>query len=174
MGQKTYMRLKKNNMVSQKGKPQPVYSDEDQAVFCELAQYVGIGAAIRELGYPTYPTASMWLEKRGVEPKHIDIMEKARLFHSYYKAEDMLKVVDEALNVVQSLYSKIETADDAMKLSNAVSKLINSRQLLEGKASSIVEKRETTQADLEIVELLNAQKAMNKEIKSNITADKSE
>src|SRR5690606_31479136 len=116
----------------------------------------------------------MWLEKRGVEPKHIDIMEKARLFHSYYKAEDMLKVVDEALSVVQSLYSTVETADDAMKLANAVSKLVNARQVLEGKASSIIEKRETTQTDLEIVELLNAQKELNKaqkEEKSPIEAE---
>lgn len=158
-------------MPSQKGKKQPIYTDEDQATFCELAQYVGIGAAIRELGYPSYPTAMMWLEKRGVEPKRINIMERAREFHAYYKAEDMLKVVDEALSVVQSLYSKVETADDAMKLSNAVAKLVNARQTLEGKASSIIEKREVTQTDLEIIGLLNEQKSINQDIKSNISAD---
>lgn len=139
----------------------PTYTDEQKAEFCELAQYVGIGAAIRELGYPTYTAAAYWMEQRGVKAKKVDIMAKARQFHAYYHVEDMLKVVDEAMNVVTELYSKCETADDANKLANAVSKLVTSRQLLEGKASSIVDKRETTQTDLEIMQLLNEQRMQN-------------
>lgn len=150
------------------------YTDEEQATYCELAQYVGIGAAIRELGYPTYPTAMMWLEKRGLEAKKSDIMAKAREFHQYYKAEDMLKVVDEAMAVVTDLYSTINSADEAMKLANAIAKLVNARQLLEGKASSIIEKRETTQTDLEIMGLLEQQKMQNDAIESKIAADKAQ
>lgn len=147
------------------------YTDEQKAEYCELAQYVGIGAAIRELGYPSYPTATMWMEQMGIEPKAVDVMAKARMFHKYYKVEDMLKVVDEAMGVVTDLYSTITTADEAMKLANAVAKLVNARQLLEGKANSIIEKRETTQQDLEIVELLNMQKAQNNAFSTEDTAD---
>lgn len=147
------------------------YTDEEKAAFCELAQYVGIGAAIREFKYPSYPTAMMWMEQRGVEPKKVDIMAKAREFHQYYHVEDMIKVVDEAMAVVQGLYSSITTADEAMKLANAVNKLVNSRQVLEGKASSIIEKRETTQSDLEIIELLNMQKAQNNAIETEVSSE---
>lgn len=147
-------------MATEKGKSvfAKRYSDQEQAEFCELAQYVGIGAAIRELGYPTYPAAMLWMEKRGIEPKQIDLMAKARQFHKYYQAEDLLKTVDEAMSVVTGLYAKVETADDAKKLADAVSRLVNARLLLEGKANSITEKREVTQQDLELAEMLRAEK----------------
>ena len=141
------------------------YTDEEQATYCELAQYVGIGAAIRELGYPSYPAAMMWMEKRGIEPKEVDIMAKARQFHKYYQAEDLLKTIDEAMSVITSLYSSIETAAEAKQLAEAINKLVNSRQLLEGKANSIVEKRETTQQDLEIAEMLRVEAAKQAEQK---------
>lgn len=144
------------------------YTDEEQAAYCELAQYVGIGAAIRELGYPSYPAAMMWMEKRGVEPKEVDIMAKARQFHKYYQAEDLLKTIDEAMSVITSLYSSIETAAEAKQLAEAISKLVNSRQLLEGKANSIVEKRETTQQDLEIAEMLRVEAAKQSSQKQNV------
>lgn len=135
------------------------YSDDEQSVFCELAQTLGIGRAIRELGYPTFATAMMWMDKRGIEPAHNDLMEKARKYHRFYKTEDMLKTVDDALAVVEEMYAKVETPDDAKKLAEAVQKLMNTRLLLEGKANSITEKRETTQQDLEIAELLRAETA---------------
>lgn len=148
----------------------PTYTEEQKTEFCEMAQYAGIGATIRELGYPTYTAAAYWMEQRGVKAKKVDIMAKAREFHAYYHVEDMLKVVDEAMNVVTELYSKCETADDANKLANAVSKLVTSRQLLEGKANSIVEKREVTQSDLEIIDLLNEQKMQNDAIEKQNNA----
>lgn len=133
------------------------YTDEQQAIYCELAQVIGIGGAIRELGYPSYPTAMLWLNKRGIEPKQIDVMATARKFQRLYEAQDLLQIVDEGLAVVQSLYGSIESADDAKKLADAIARLVNARNLLEGKANSIVEKRETTQQDLEIAELLRAE-----------------
>lgn len=148
------MTAKKDNSVHGKR-----YSEEQQAEFCEMAQSIGVGAAIRELGYPSYAMGVMWLDKRGIEPKAIDVMAKAREFHKYYQAEDLLKTVDEAMSVVTSMYASIETADDAKKLADAVSKLVNARLLLEGKANSISEKRETTQQDLELAELLRVEKA---------------
>ena len=135
------------------------YTDEEKNAFCELAQSVGIGRAIRELKYPTYTAGMMWMEQRGIEPAHNELMEKARKYHKFYKTEDMLKTVDEALSVIESMYAEVETPDDAKKLAEAVQKLMNTRLLLEGKANSISEKRETTQQDLEIAELLRSEEA---------------
>lgn len=135
------------------------YTDEEQAVFCELAQSIGIGRTIRELGYPTYPTAMMWMNKRGVEPAHNDLMDKARQFQRFYQTEDLIKTIDDGLAVVEEMYATVETPDEAKKLAEAIQKLVNTRLLLEGKANAITEKRETTQQDLEIAEMLRAEQA---------------
>ena len=135
------------------------YSDQQQAEFCALAQEIGVGRAIRELGYPTHPTAYSWMSKRGIEPKHSHIMDNALKFHRFYKTEDLLKTVDEGIAVIEEMYSKIKTADEAKKLAEAIQKLMNTRLLLEGKANTISEKREVTQADLEIAELLRTERA---------------
>lgn len=135
------------------------YSDDEQSVFCDLAQTLGIGRAIRELGYPTFSTAMMWMDKRGIEPAHNDLMEKARKFHKFYQTEDLLKVIDDAITTTEEMYAQVQNPDDAKKLAEAIQKLVNTRLLLEGKANSISEKRETTQQDLEIAELLRAETA---------------
>lgn len=135
------------------------YTDEQQAEFCELAQSIGVGRAIRELGYPTFPTAYAWLDKRGIEPKHDDIMANARKFHRMYQTEDLIQTIDDGLSVIEEMYSNVQTADEVKKLAEATQKLVNARLLLEGKANSITEKRETTQADLEIQELLRIEEA---------------
>jgi hypothetical protein len=135
------------------------YNDEEQAVFCDLAQQLGIGRAIRELGYPSFSNGMIWMQKRGIEPAHDNLMENARKFHRYYRTEDLLKVVDDAMAVTEEMYAKAETPDDAKKLAEATQKLVNTRLLLEGKATSITDKRETTQADLEIAEMLRAEQA---------------
>lgn len=135
------------------------YTDEEQATFCELAQEIGVGRAIRELGYPSFPMAYAWLDKRGIEPKADDIMAKARKFQRFYQTEDLLRTIDDAIAVTEEMYATVQTADEAKKLAEAVQKLMNTRLLLEGKANAITEKRETTQADLEIAELLRLEKA---------------
>jgi len=135
------------------------YSDEEQKEFCELAQVIGIGRAIRELGYPTFTTAIMWMDKRGIEPAHNNIMETARKYQRFYQTEDLLKTVDDGIAVIEEMYSKVQTPDDAKKLAEAIQKLMNTRLLLEGKANTISEKRETTQADLELAELLRIERA---------------
>lgn len=135
------------------------YTDEQQATFCEMAVEIGIGRTIRELGYPTYPTAVGWMKKRGVVPNIDKVMQQAKIWHQFYVVEDLLEQVDTALAVVQELVMTCSNADDAKKLAEAMQKLVNTRLLLEGKSTSINEKRETTQQDLEIAELLRAEQA---------------
>jgi hypothetical protein len=146
------------------------YDDEQQAIFCEMAQTIGIARAIRELGYPTFPTAVTWMEKRGIEPNHSNIMETARKYQRFYETEDLLATVDNGIAVIEEMYAKVQTPDDAKKLAEAIQKLMNTRLLLEGKANSITEKRETTQQDLEIAELLRVEQAQQtvNEVKDSI------
>jgi hypothetical protein len=147
------------------------YSDKEQAEFCELAQEVGVGRAVRELGYPSFPMAYQWLAKRGIEPKHSNIMENARKFHRFYQTEDLLKTIDDGLAVIEEMYANVQTPDDAKKLAEAIQKLMNTRLLLEGKANAITEKRETTQQDLEIAELIRVEQA-KQSIPKDETANK--
>jgi hypothetical protein len=134
------------------------YDDNQQAEFCELAQNVGIRQAIRELKYPSYPVAVGWMEKRGIRPQLSTVMETARKWHTFYTTEDLLASIDAAMAVVEEMYLTVETADEAKKLAEAVQKLVNTRLVLEGKANNILEKRETTQQDLEIMEMLRVER----------------
>ena len=136
------------------------YTDEEQSKFCSLAQEIGIGRAIRELGYPkSYTTGIYWMKARGVKPNVDKVMQQAKLWHTFYEAEDLLEQIDTAMATCQELMLTVSSADEMKKLAEAMQKLVNTRLLLEGKANSIVEKRETTQQDLEIQELLNAERA---------------
>lgn len=140
------------------------YSDEEKAVFCEMAQEIGIGRAIRELGYPTYPAAMAWMSARGIEPNVDKVMAKVKAYHTYYTTEDLIVAFDNAVSVAEEMLTTAETPDDLKRISEALYKIVQTRNLLEGKATAINEKRETTQQDLEILELLNMEKAKNAEI----------
>lgn len=138
------------------------YTEEEQAAFCTHAQEFGIGRAIRDMGYPkSYSTAIKWLNARGVQPNIDKAMQQVKLWHAYYTVEDLLEQVDTAMAVTQDILMKAETADDAKKCAEALQKLVNTRLLLEGKATTISEKRETSKMDLEIADLISAEKAKN-------------
>ena len=139
------------------------YTDEQKADFCSLAQEIGIGRAIRELGYPSYPAAAAWMKARGIEPNVDTAMQQMKQWHTFYQVEDMLMAIDNGMSVVEELYATVQTADEAKKLAEALQKLANTRLLLEGKSTSISEKRETTQQDLEIAELIRQEKAKQKD-----------
>ena len=124
---------------------QKTYDDEQRSAFVELASQIGIGRAIRELGYPTYPTAQAWCRARGVNPNVDTAFAQIKDWHTFYQLEDMLIVIDEGISVVQNMLLSVDSADDAKKLAEAIQKLMNTRQMLEGKATNITEKRETQQ-----------------------------
>lgn len=146
----------------------PEYTDQDRADFCELAKEIGIGRAIRELGFPTYPTAVSWLKARGIEPNVDKIMQDIKKYHTYYEVEDLLVTFDNGIAVAEEMIAKAESPDDLKRIADALYKLIQTRNLLEGKATQINEKRETTQQDLEIMELLSIEKAKNAEIEQEM------
>lgn len=129
------------------------YTDQEKAVFCELAQEIGIGRAIRELKYPSYPAGVAWLKARGIQPNIDKTMQAIKEYHTRYEVEDILIQFDFAITVAEEMLMKAETPDDLKRIADALYKIVQTKQLLEGKATAISEKRETTQQDLEIMEL---------------------
>lgn len=130
------------------------YDDQQRADFVELAQNIGIGRAIRELNYPSYPTAQSWCRAAGVLPNVDTAYAQIKEWHTYYQVEDLLMVIDEGISVVQEMLVKAETPDDVKKLSESLQKLANTRLLLEGKSTSITEKREISAEDREFEQAL--------------------
>lgn len=143
------------------------YSDEEKADFCELAQQIGIGRARRELGYPSYPAAIAWMNQRGIEPNVDKAMQTIKRYHQHYEMEDLMVVFDDAIGAAEEMIMNAKTADDLNKIAGALNKIVQTRNLIEGKATAINEKRETTQQDLEIMDLLNAEKAKNAAFERN-------
>jgi hypothetical protein len=121
------------------------YTDEQKATFTELAQQIGIGRAIRELGYPTYAAAQGWCRARGVVPNKDNAFAQMKEWHTFYQVEDLLLVIDEGISVAQTMLSNAETPDDLKRLSESIQKLANTRLLLEGKATSIKETRDVAE-----------------------------
>lgn len=150
------------------------YTDEQKAEFCEMAQEIGIGRTIRQLGYPSYPAGVAWMRARGIEPSVDKTMQAIKEYHTRYTVEDILVQFDMAHTVAEEMLMKAETPDDLKRIADALSKIVQTRQLLEGKATAISEKRETTQQDLEIMELLSMEQARNEAIEKNETVNEVE
>lgn len=141
------------------------YDDQQRAEFIELAQQIGIGRAIRELGYPTFPTGQAWMKAAGVSPNVDTAYQSMKQWHTFYQVEDLLVVIDEGIAAAQDLIAKADNADDLKKLSESVQKLTNTRLLLEGKSTSITEKRERTSEDSEFEQAL---REFNKSVEDSI------
>ena len=137
------------------------YDDKQRADFVELAQQIGIGRAIRELGYPTYPTAQGWCRAAGVVPNKDTAYAQMKEWHTFYQVEDMLIVIDEGISVARDMMLTAQTPDDMKKLSEAIQKLSNTRLLLEGKSTSITEKREVSSEESEFEKALREFQASN-------------
>ena len=150
------------------------YTDEEKETFCALAQQIGIGRSIRQLGYPAYPTAIYWLKARNIEPNADKMMAAMKAYHTYYTIEDIIIQFDNAVTVAEEMLMDAKTPDDLKRIADALYKIVQTRQLLEGKATVISEKRETTQQDLEIMELLNMERARNENIEEQQRNEKIE
>lgn len=138
------------------------YTEKQQSEFVELAQTLGIGPARRELGYPSYPTAIKWCQQRGVTPNVDTLMQSIKQYHTFYQDRDALLVCEQALARVQEkLTSDHLDADELKKVSEALQKTVNTWLLLQGKANNITEKVSKDTTDIELLDLLNTERAKN-------------
>lgn len=149
------------------------YSDEEINHFLDVAKDEGIGKAIRLLGYPeSWSTANRWVRARGIEVPLDEIKQKAKAFHDWYETSELLIVGQETLARISEKITTDESLgpDDIKKLSESYQKVANTWLLLQGKANNISETRKTDSQDIELMELLNIEKAKNLQIE-NETAE---
>lgn len=141
------------------------YSDKQRDEYLKLAQEVGISKAIRDLGYPAWPTAQKWVKAAGIDVSLNKIMSQAKKYHTFYETEDMLMVVEEGIERCREVYVESDslTPEDLKKTAEATQKLANVWQVLQGKASAITENRDTTPIDVELFALLENERKRNTE-----------
>ena len=139
------------------------YSDEQRAVFLELASEIGITRAMRQLGYPAgWTTAQSWTKAAGIEVPLDEIKAQAKSHHDWYQTEDMLLVAQEGvMRTHLTLQREDLTPDEHKKMAEAFQKYANTWLLLQGKANNINENRVRDSSDLAIMDLLNEEKARN-------------
>jgi hypothetical protein len=147
----------------------PEYTDKQKNDFCILAQEVGIGKAIRELKYPSYPTAITWMKARGISPNIDSLMQTVKQYHLFWENAEARVVAESGMARIHELLANNEIGPEEMKkLADAYSKYVNAWLVLQGKSNDIRESRETTQSDLAIMDLLNSQRAKNAKTENEI------
>ena len=147
------------------------YEEEKIVSFISVAQEMGIGPAIRSLGYPgSYHTAKKWFEQRAIELPTMDTLAKMAVdMRVFYTDKEKLLAAQAVLDrCVETLYQDDLDSDQLNKLANAVHKAIQTINLIEGKSTAISEQRNKDNTDIAIIDLLNEAKARNDKIKINM------
>lgn len=140
-----------------------LYTDEDINEFIELAQMKGISPAIKELGYPSFPTAQKWFREKDLEMPSIDSLKakagEMRVFYGDTEKKYGLQAIMNA--IVEKVEENDLDADGLNKLANAYNKAIQTYNLIEGKATGISQVQSKDAIDLGAIDVLNAAKARN-------------
>lgn len=146
------------------------FTEEQISEYILNAQEMGIGPAMRYLGYPkSYHTAKKWFVERGVELPTLDTLAKmAGDLKVFYSDKEKIIAAQAIIDrSVEALYQDTLIPDDINKLSTAIHKAIQTINLIEGKSTIINEQRNKDNNDLAIIDLLNEAKARNEYIKEN-------
>ena len=151
--------------------PYPTYTDEQITEFIEIAGEMGIGPAMRQLGYPkSYHTAKKFFVQRNIDtPTANSLAVMAKQLDIFYTDKEKVLAAQAVIDrTVEALYEDNLVSDDISKLSNALHKAIQTINLIEGKSTNINENRSKDGSDLAIVDMLNEAKMRNESIRSNI------
>ncbi len=151
--------------------PYPKYTDEQITEFIELAGEMGIGPAMRALGYPaSYHTAKKFFVQRNIEtPTANSLAVMAKQLDIFYTDREKILAAQAVIDrSVEALYQDNLISDDISKLSNALHKAIQTINLIEGKSTNINENRSKDGSDLAIVDMLNEAKMRNETIKHSL------
>lgn len=149
----------------------PVFNEEQISEFIETANEMGIGPAMRYLGYPkSYHTAKKFYVQRNLDmPTANTLAVMSKQLDVFYKDNEKILAAQAVIDrSVEKLYEDDLLADDINKLSNAIHKAIQTINLIEGKSTNINENRSKDGTDLAIVDMLNEAKARNNLIKDNV------
>lgn len=139
------------------------YSEQEMTEFIELAQMKGIAPALRELKYPSYPTAQRWFKERGLELPSVDsLMQKAAEMRVFYGDNEKKAALQITIDrIIEEIQEKELDADGINKLTNALAKALQTYQLIEGKSTAITEKHDKDSTDLAINNLVEQMRAKN-------------
>lgn len=149
----------------------PVFNEEQISEFIECANEMGIGPAMRYLGYPkSYHTAKKFYVQRNLDmPTANTLAVMSKQLDVFYRDNEKILAAQAVIDrSVEKLYEDDLLADDINKLSNAIHKAIQTINLIEGKSTNINENRSKDGTDLAIVDMLNEAKARNNLIKDNV------
>ncbi len=151
--------------------PYPKYTEEQVSEFIETAAEMGIGPAMRYLGYPaSYHTAKKFHIQRNIEmPTANSLAVMAKQLDIFYTDKEKILAAQAVIDrSVEALYQDNLLSDDINKLSTAIHKAIQTINLIEGKSTHINENRSKDGTDLAIVDMLNEARMRSKSIKDKV------
>lgn len=139
------------------------YTEEEIQLFLEAAQEIGVGPAMRDLGYPKSPsTAWDWVDKYDVQVNIDTLKQHASHMKVFYAQREKLVVAMSALDrIYEALTRENLSADDQKKLSDALQKTIQTIELLEGRVTDRTETVAKDSVDAELQELIAEARARN-------------
>ena len=149
----------------------PVFTDEQITEFIETANEMGIGPAMRTLGYPkSYHTAKKFYVQRNIDmPTANTLAVMSKQLDIFYTDKEKVLAAQAVIDrTVEALYEDDLVSDDIAKLSNALHKAIQTINLIEGKSTNINENRSKDGSDLAIVDMLNEAKMRSESIKNTL------
>ena len=149
----------------------PIFTEEQVSEFIETANEMGIGPAMRYLGYPkSYHTAKKFYVQRNIDmPTANTLAVMSKQLDIFYTDKEKILAAQAVIDrSVEALYEDNLVSDDISKLSNAIHKAIQTINLIEGKSTNINENRSKDGSDLAIVDMLNEARMRNESIKNNL------
>lgn len=151
------------------------YSDEQIEEFIEMAQDIGIGRTIRELGYPnSWATANRWITARGLKVNVDALKQRSAEFNQWYKDEEVILVAQAGMERVNEyLVEKDITPEDMKRLADSYAKFANTWLLVKGKANNINESRSIGETDLEIKKMIAEMEELDKQTDSAASVEQS-
>ena len=149
----------------------PTYTEEMVTEFIDMANEMGIGPAMRTLGYPkSYHTAKKFYVQRNIDmPTANTLAVMAKQLDIFYNDKEKVLAAQAVLDrSIDKLYEEDLLAEDINRLSNAIHKAIQTINLIEGKSTNINENRSKDGSDLAIIDMLNEAKIRNESIKHSL------
>jgi hypothetical protein len=149
----------------------PTYTEEMVTEFIDMANEMGIGPAMRTLGYPkSYHTAKKFYVQRNIDmPTANTLAVMAKQLDIFYNDKEKVLAAQAVLDrSIEKLYEEDLLAEDINRLSNAIHKAIQTINLIEGKSTNINENRSKDGSDLAIIDMLNEAKIRNESIKHSL------
>lgn len=146
------------------------YTEEQKKTFLEYAKDMGIAKAIRELGYPTFPTAKKWGEQYGVQLPLNELSQFANDMKKFYGMEEKLYTAQLLIDRIQEelMNNPNLAGDELKKLSEAYKKAVETMQLIEGKATAITQDISQDAFDKDYADLIAEMDRVNNKTENEI------